>query len=63
MTVQVITSSDELAALCHRLAGAAFITVDTEFMRETTFWPKLCLAQKVVSPTCSGLNWLQVWVR
>ncbi len=45
MTVNVITTTDDLAALCRRLAGAAFITVDTEFMRETTFWPQLCLAQ------------------
>ena len=41
----MITATDELAALCGRLAGAGFVTVDTEFMRETTFWPKLCLAQ------------------
>ncbi len=45
MTVTVITETDELAALCQRLAAAEFITVDTEFMRETTFWPILCLAQ------------------
>ena len=45
MTVNVITTTEDLAALCRRLAAAAFITVDTEFMRETTFWPKLCLAQ------------------
>ena len=45
MTVRVITTTDDLAALCGRLASAEFITVDTEFMRETTFWPKLCLAQ------------------
>ena len=45
MTVNVITATEDLAALCQRLACAAFITVDTEFMRETTFWPKLCLAQ------------------
>ncbi len=45
MTVHLITTTEDLAALCRRLAGAEFITVDTEFMRETTFWPKLCLAQ------------------
>lgn len=45
MTVHLITTTVDLAALCRRLAGAEFITVDTEFMRETTFWPKLCLAQ------------------
>ena len=45
MTVHVLTTTEDLAALCGRLSAAEFITVDTEFMRETTFWPKLCLAQ------------------
>ncbi len=41
----LITTSDALADLCARLAKAPFITVDTEFMRENTFWPELCLIQ------------------
>ncbi|SIS71646.1 ribonuclease D [Insolitispirillum peregrinum] len=41
----LITTTDALAAFCDRMAGAAFITVDTEFMREKTFWPQLCLVQ------------------
>ena len=41
----VITTTDELAAACRRLAGHPFVTVDTEFLRETTFWPKLCVIQ------------------
>ena len=45
MTVTVITTTEDLTALCQRLGSAEFITVDTEFMRETTFWPILCLAQ------------------
>ncbi len=40
-----ITDTSTLAAACHRLAGAEFLTVDTEFIRETTFWPRLCLIQ------------------
>ena len=40
-----ITTTDELAALCERLAGEEFITVDTEFMRERTYYPELCLVQ------------------
>jgi ribonuclease D len=40
-----ITSTAELADFCARLAGQAFVAVDTEFMRETTYWPKLCLIQ------------------
>jgi ribonuclease D len=41
----LITTTDALADLCNRLAKADFITVDTEFMRENTFWPELCLVQ------------------
>ena len=40
-----ITSTAELSAFCDRLHGQAFVAVDTEFMRETTYWPKLCLIQ------------------
>ena len=40
-----ITTTAELAALCDRLATEAFITVDTEFMRERTYYPELCLVQ------------------
>ena len=40
-----ITSTADLAAFCARLEGQAFVAVDTEFMRETTYWPKLCLIQ------------------
>ena len=45
----LITTSDELAALVERLAKHPFIAVDTEFMRENTYWPILCLIQ-VASP-------------
>lgn len=41
----LITDSDSLAALCERLSSADFVAVDTEFMRENTFWPELCLIQ------------------
>ena len=40
-----ITSTAELADFCARLEGQTFVAVDTEFMRETTYWPKLCLIQ------------------
>ncbi len=43
--MDVITTSDDLAALCERLGGGEFVAVDTEFMRERTFWPRLCLVQ------------------
>ncbi len=41
----VITGTDSLAGFCRRQSSDGFIAVDTEFMRESTFWPKLCLVQ------------------
>lgn len=58
-----ITTNDALADFCARLATAPFITVDTEFMRETTYWPKLCLIQAasptdaaIIDPLAEGLD-------
>src|SRR3569623_233355 len=45
----LITSTSELKALVDRLATHLFVAVDTEFMRENTYWPELCLIQ-VASP-------------
>ncbi len=41
----MITDTKALEGFCGRLEGDPYITVDTEFMRETTFWPILCLVQ------------------
>ncbi|KQM65870.1 ribonuclease D [Sphingomonas sp. Leaf17] len=41
----LISDSASLANLCTRLAQSPFVCVDTEFMRESTFWPELCLIQ------------------
>ena len=41
----IITTTEALAAACTRLAAFPFVTIDTEFLRETTFWPKLCVVQ------------------
>jgi len=46
-----IATTAELTAFCERLKGEAFVAVDTEFMRETTFWPKLCLIQAAAPGT------------
>src|SRR4051795_9137377 len=43
--MQPITTTDELAETCARLARHPFVTVDTEFLRESTYYPKLCVAQ------------------
>src|SRR4026209_1161923 len=40
-----ITTTAEPAVFCAKLQGQPFVAVDTEFMRETTYWPKLCLVQ------------------
>ena len=61
--MRVITTTSELKSVCELLATAEFVTVDTEFMRETTFWPVLCLIQMagsateiVVDPLAKGLD-------
>jgi ribonuclease D len=43
--MRVIRKTADLDALCRDLAQQSFVSVDTEFMRETTYWPKLCLIQ------------------
>jgi ribonuclease D len=40
-----ITTTDTLAEVCGRLKRHPFVTVDTEFLRESTYYPKLCVAQ------------------
>jgi ribonuclease D len=41
----IITDTEALAGFCERQKGASFVAVDTEFMRERTYWPILCLVQ------------------
>ena len=59
----LISDSATLANLCTRLSSADFVCVDTEFMRENTFWPELCLIQiadvneaAAIDPMASGLD-------
>jgi ribonuclease D len=58
-----ITTTADLEAFCRRVATAPFVAVDTEFMRETTYWPKLCLVQVAggedaacIDPLAEGLD-------
>ena len=43
--MNVITTTEDLAAACTRLARHPYVTVDTEFLRESTYFPILCVAQ------------------
>ncbi|MCI4679627.1 ribonuclease D [Rhodoblastus acidophilus] len=43
--MSLVTDSGELAAYCQSFAKYPYVTVDTEFLRETTFWPKVCVIQ------------------
>jgi ribonuclease D len=43
--MHLITTTSDLAAVCMRMAAHPFVTVDTEFLRETTYYPLLCVAQ------------------
>jgi ribonuclease D len=59
----LIEDSASLAALCQRLAKSDFVAVDTEFMRENSYWPDLCLIQiadeheaAAIDPKAQGLD-------
>ena len=59
----MIETTAALEEACRKLAQSDFITIDTEFLRETTFWPELCLIQMaspdvevIVDPLAKGLD-------
>jgi ribonuclease D len=61
--MNLIKTTEELSAVCGDLAKQEFIAIDTEFMRETTYWPKLCLIQIaagdteiIIDPLAEGID-------
>ena len=52
----LITESESLEKLCERLARSEFVAVDTEFMRENTYWPELCLIQVANSEEAAAID-------
>lgn len=61
--MDIIDTTAALQAACDTLATAPYLTIDTEFLRETTFWPQLCLIQMagpdiavIVDPLAKGLD-------
>ena len=52
----LITRSDELSQLVSRLSKHPFIAVDTEFMRENTYWPELCLLQVASTEEAAAID-------
>ena len=52
----LISDSESLESLCERLARSPFVAVDTEFMRENTYWPDLCLFQIANSEEAAAID-------
>lgn len=61
--MRVITDTSDLQEICKTLSASDFVTVDTEFLRESTYWPQLCLIQiaspdheLIIDPLSDGLD-------
>src|SRR5207237_5260701 len=61
--MRMVETTADLRALCDELADAPYIALDTEFMRDQTYWPKLCLvqvatdtAQAIIDPLADGID-------
>ena len=65
---ELITDTKTLTELCERLSSSDFVCVDTEFMRENTYWPELCLVQignteeaAAIDPLAKGIDLAPLW--
>ena len=61
--MELITTNEALSELCAELANQRYITIDTEFLREKTFWPQVCLIQTagqdieaMIDPLAEGID-------
>jgi ribonuclease D len=61
--IQTITDQSALQSFCDRLARSPYVTVDTEFIRDRTYWPRLCLIQAasdedagIIDPLAPGID-------
>src|SRR5262245_57406329 len=61
--MRLVTTTPELSELCRRLSEHSFVAIDTEFIREQTFWPRLCVIQlagpdeeAIVDPLAPGID-------
>ncbi|WP_081534945.1 ribonuclease D [Rhodovulum sp. P5] len=72
--METLTTTEELAAFCERAARAPYVTIDTEFLRERTYYAKLCLVQLalpgdgdtegpavLVDPLADDLSWAPLY--
>ena len=66
--MNIITTTDQLARACDALLQAEHVAVDTEFMRETVYWPALCLIQAaggetevIIDPLAEGIDLEPFW--
>ena len=61
--MQLLTTTSELDQACAQFETSRYVTIDTEFLREKTFWPKLCLIQiampgfeVLIDPLAEGID-------
>lgn len=59
----LISTNDELKQFCEQIRGSRFLAIDTEFIRDRTYWPRLCLIQvagetdaRAIDPLAQGLD-------